>query len=403
MEDTGIADLDELILRCKAAAARSYIAEAVGCYKAGAFRAGIVATWVAVAFDFIDKLRQLDLTGDKAAGKYLAEFEQIRRTDNISGALKFEREILTRARELELISSLEHTDLDRLLEDRNRCAHPSMNTIDEMYQPPPELARLHLRNAVTHLLQHPPVQGKAALDRLVHEVSSEYFPKETAKAIEYLKVGPLDRPRESLVRNFVVVLLKTILLQADLITMPRYTAALNAIRQMHRGAAELTISEKLNDLLRMVGDDSLWQAINALAQLPDTWPFIKDDMQTRLKTFVMSAQPQYLILFLDEALTVQGLRETALERVKSIPQQELANLIGSNGRTEYCDRAIELYGKSSSYDEANSIATALVEPLCDSFTQAHWKALSNAADANSQIRDSWNWKELNRKLKAAGL
>jgi hypothetical protein len=195
MTGVGIADLDELVLKCKAVQARAFIAEAIGSYRAGAFRSSIVATWIAVAYDFIDKLRQLDLTGDKQAKKYLTEFESIRKTGDVPAALRFERQILDRARELELISDLEQKDLERLREDRDRCAHPSMNWLDEAYQPSPELARLHLRNAITHLLQHPPVQGKAALERLVSEVGSTYFPRDTAKALEYLRAGPLERPR----------------------------------------------------------------------------------------------------------------------------------------------------------------------------------------------------------------
>ena len=39
-----LVDLDELVLKCRSDQARAYIAEAVACYKAGAFRSCIVAT-----------------------------------------------------------------------------------------------------------------------------------------------------------------------------------------------------------------------------------------------------------------------------------------------------------------------------------------------------------------------
>src|SRR3712207_8471465 len=47
-----------LVLRCRSEQARQYIAEAVACYRAGAVRACIVATWVAVVYDFVHKLRE---------------------------------------------------------------------------------------------------------------------------------------------------------------------------------------------------------------------------------------------------------------------------------------------------------------------------------------------------------
>ncbi len=118
-------DLDELVLRCRDDQARQYIAEAVACYKVGAFRSSIVATWIAVIFDFIYKLRELDLTGDTNAKQKLEEFERIRGNNDVNGSLNFEKKILDLAKdEFQLLSPLEHADLSRLLTDRNRCAHP---------------------------------------------------------------------------------------------------------------------------------------------------------------------------------------------------------------------------------------------------------------------------------------
>ena len=113
----------------------------------------------------------------------------------MKAALDFEREVLNMAKnEFELLSPLEYADLNRVLEDRSRCAHPSINSLDEIYHPPPELARTHIRNAVTNGLQHPPVQGKAAIDRVVSEVRSLYFPKDKDAAGRHFSQGPLANP-----------------------------------------------------------------------------------------------------------------------------------------------------------------------------------------------------------------
>ena len=55
---------------------RRYLGEAIGSYQAGAFRAAIVATWVAVAFDLIGKIRQLDDAGDPTAGAFMRGLER---------------------------------------------------------------------------------------------------------------------------------------------------------------------------------------------------------------------------------------------------------------------------------------------------------------------------------------
>ena len=100
-----LADLDELVLLCRSPEAKKYISEAVACYRAGAFRACIITTWIAVVFDFVDKLRELELSGDKKATAKITEFEQKRQLADIRGALEFERRILDIARDdFELLS-----------------------------------------------------------------------------------------------------------------------------------------------------------------------------------------------------------------------------------------------------------------------------------------------------------
>jgi hypothetical protein len=67
-----LADLDELVLKCRDERAKSYIAEAVACYKVGAFRSSIVACWIAICFDVIDKLRELASPGTQKLRKKLS-------------------------------------------------------------------------------------------------------------------------------------------------------------------------------------------------------------------------------------------------------------------------------------------------------------------------------------------
>jgi hypothetical protein len=155
-----------------------------------------------VVFDFLDKLRDLERAGDTNARKKLAEFEKARQTSDVKSSLEFERTIISMAKtEFELISPIEADDLERLLEDRNRCAHPSMLSLENAYNPTPELTRTHIRNAITHSLEHPPVQGKAAFDRIAADIESEYFPANEKEAAEVFKAGPLVRARRPLVRN----------------------------------------------------------------------------------------------------------------------------------------------------------------------------------------------------------
>jgi hypothetical protein len=172
---------------------------------------------------------------------------------------------------------------------------------------------------------------------------------------------------------------------------------------MHHEVADLAISERLNDLLRTVSDESLWALIDALTELPDVWRFVRDDMRNRLTTFITSSPNRELILFLDEALEIDGLRAAALSRIESVSEDALAALIGLKRRPEYANRVLDLYSQAKSYDHANVRATKLVEPMWDILDRGHLERLRDAAEANSQISGSWNWKDLKRKLVGAGV
>lgn len=178
-----LADIEALALRCRSDESKSYIAEAIRCYRASAYRAAIVNTWVAIVFDLIDKIRELSLSGDAKAKELETRYEmyidQIQKgnTQGIKSALEFERSILNLCKdELQFFDPQQFTDLVRLREDRHRCAHPSFQHAGIPYHPSAEQARLHIRNAIVYVLAQPPVQGKAALAELKVLVSSAYFP-----------------------------------------------------------------------------------------------------------------------------------------------------------------------------------------------------------------------------------
>ncbi len=80
-------DLDELIIRCRDKQAKKFIQEAVACYRAGAFRSCIVATWNAVVFDFLHKLRELELLENGEASNLLTQFEKISSESKVRGAM----------------------------------------------------------------------------------------------------------------------------------------------------------------------------------------------------------------------------------------------------------------------------------------------------------------------------
>ncbi len=393
-------DLDELTLRCRDEKARQYIAEAVASYRAGAFRSAIVAAWIAVCFDIIEKFRELALAGDKSAEKQVQDIDATRRAGDLTRALKFERELLEVARDqFELISPIEYIDLSRLQADRNRCAHPSLTADDQAYVPSAELARLHIHSAVTHLLQHPPVQGKYALDRLLQDIDSDYFPTSWKEAKLAFASGPLRRPRDSLVRSLVLVLSKTLLSdKPDWKRRWRISSAMQAIRDLHFAQYSKALSEKLAAMFRAVADSDLLLAIYFLKCLPDSWQFLEPDIRQRLGSYV-SNLPSKDLDDLDFLLEFQPLQAPARQRLRAATKAELSGTLFFDMPSEVADRYVSLYLESASFDDANEWARQMSFHVGD-FTADHVRRILTNSGRNRQIVGSFQIGPLINKLRA---
>jgi len=263
--------------------------------------------------------------------------------------------VLDRAKkQYELISPPEHMDLTRLYKDRHRCAHPLMNSLEDTFQPPAELARYHIRNAVTHLLQHPPVQGKAALDKLIKDIASPYFTETVDGAVRRFSNGPLAKLREVLVRNFVVVLLKGLLLDdlSEDFGCSR-VVSLKAVRQMHHAMVEQSISETLSDVVRRVDNTCLVRVLQYLHAFPETWIYIQDDEHDRLVRYTLALPNADLLQGLVLSLDIEPLRSSAIERLTKVNDLELQSLIRLHRRQEFVEPAIRLYDQSRTEKEAD--------------------------------------------------
>jgi hypothetical protein len=386
-----LADLDELVLRCRDERAKSYIVEAVACYRAGAYRSAIVATWVAVCYDIIDKLRELALAGDKGAEQILETLDNARQSNDLPQTLKLERKLIDLARDqFELISPIEYVDLDRLREDRNRCAHPSLISDEVKFSASAELARAHIRAAVIHLLEHPPAQGKLALERLMREVSSEYFPTSTEGARKSLSLGPLKRPRESLVKNFAVVLFKRALSDdfakvGGWKTHLQVLSALAATQQLHPQTFAAVLQDKINVMLQRVEDENLSRVISVLLNIEDIWHYLGPDVRNRLENYV-SYLPE--IRDLDRLLDFKPLAGQARKRLEAATIKELDEWVYLELHELIAERYIQYYLESKNYAQANERFKQLGLYAAD-LSEAQQRRIIAGIDANDQLRGSF--------------
>ena len=370
-------DLDELILRCRDKLSRKFIQEAVSCYRVGAFRSCIVSTWNAVVFDFLHKLRELELLGDGQAAKLLEKFENLRSSGKQFKELwQFESDIPEMAlTKFELISNIEKSDIERLFDDRSRCAHPSMTSLEEPFEATAELARYHLRSAVTHLLARPPVQGRAACERIFTDIASEYFPIDPELAIKHFQKSPLARARFVLIKEIVIGLTKSLLLDDRLDDeRARQLSALNAVSTMYHQETTEILDTQLSEIIISRVTDENWDKVIIYLGSTNGWDNLSEPCQLKAAAYISKIEiyetsqhckrlSQNALLTLVKASHINFLRDSIV-KILQIPLKDLLSI------KEVCkdiffkeNILIPVLRESSSQADLDELLVMRAEPL----------------------------------------
>ncbi len=371
-----LADLDTLALRCRAERSRDYISESIQCYKAGAYRSAIVNVWIAVVFDLVDKIRDLALANETTAQRINDRYEtyiaQINAGNDqgVKNALEFERTIIaTCGSELGFFDHQQMRDLQRLREDRHQCAHPSFQSPGIPHRPTAELARLHLRNAVEHVLSQPPIQGRAAIAELLTTIASDYFPKDHHQASIALLQTPLANPSEGLIRGLVDSLVFGYPnAESPIFGKVQIAAVLSVLLNSHRTIAESRIAQQLSKVIRQASDGILPSVARLISAMPELVGIIDEAARVRLAEFIRHAP----IIDVLPALAMgrsASLQDCVHARILTLNVDQLSVAIQDYGLGGFAKpRALQLLSESRSWNLTNDIIEKLINPLFDSLS-----------------------------------
>lgn len=367
-----LADIEALAIRCHSEQSREYISEAIRCYRASAYRAAIVSTWIAIVFDLIDKIRELSVSGDVAAKtletkyeNYIAQIEQ-NNVQGIKSALEFEREILETCRDqLQFFDPQQFIDLIRIREDRHRCAHPSFQKVGIPYYPSAEQARVHIRNAVVFVLAQPPVQGKAALAQLKTLVGSEYFPNDTNKAKAQLENSGLKNATEALVRGFIDQLVFCFLTEGDLLFFKNQVlSAINATFDLFPAVVEDRLSKQLNKAIRDVPDKNFRGVAILVAFVIDASSILEHPSIDKIFKFIEEGPSKEVLDLLEPMSRIKHFLPAVQRRIDALTFEELTEAINTfevGALTK--ERALQFLSQARSWDRANDVLSKAVLPL----------------------------------------
>lgn len=390
--DTGFVDLDILLTRIRHSQSKVYFLDAVKAYKAGALRGALTSAWVALVYDLIAKYRELSAMGDAAATAFLQPWDNATAAGDIAKLLQLEGAILEDATvNTQVVNRIARTLLERLREDRHLCAHPAFSAEADLFEPPPELVRLHLVNAVDLVLSQEALQGKAIFDLYDVDVQSPGFPTAYERILDYVEQRYLARVRAQNVRNFGIVLAKSLLKGVPVQWEPLHRKIIPSLVAVRERAADAwsDVSLAITRLIDNLEPPNRPRAIAFIAAFPDFWPRLQEPTWTALQATIENADAatltDYRIL---AGVTLPQFRPVLLPLIDGLNREHLAGAIAAQPLADLWPRAVAQYQRSGSYRGSEANFSDLISPFAGRLESQQLDQLLDAVIDNGQNWDA---------------
>lgn len=386
--DSSFVDIDILLTKVRNPQSRTYFLDAVRAYKAGALRAALTAAWVAIAYDLIAKYRELSAQGDAGATAFLQSWDHATANSDVRQLLQLEGRIIDNAADTtQAISQLGKRQLERLREDRHLCAHPAFSAEALLFEPTPELVRMHLVNAVDLVLSQEPLQGRAIFLIFEADVQSPGFPADHDRILNYVEQRYLARVRQQNIRNFGSVLAKSLLkgIPAHLdVVSDKITSALIAIRE-RAPAVWPDITPAIVNLIDGLGPDDRPRAIAFVAAFPAFWPLLQEPTRTVLQETVNNLTPANLAdARILKGVTFEPFRAALLAVIGRLDEAQAGAAITASPIPELWPTALQNYRNSGSYRGSEANFSQFITPFTGGLSEVQLDELLDAVIGNNQ-------------------
>lgn len=390
--------LDELSLLVREPNSRTHIDEAIRAYDSGAYRAAVVSTWTAIAYDLVQKFRELANNGEQAAKVFIDSFDDAVRRNSLTELLRFENDLVERAasRDFEMLQPHEAELLERVRRDRHLCAHPAFTADEILFQPSPESVRTHIVHAVTLLLSHQAMQGKSVLERICNDVGSMSFPEDTPTATKYLAGRYFNSAKRSLIRNLTIVLLKSLLRPSPTLSDAAVLRTLNAISSTRGAEYKETLRDNLPRLVDGSTDGRLLNVFSLVAVSADAWSQVEESAQIRLLALVRKGMSQLpcTAAIMTGILRVPDAKQALTEAMPSLDSQLQTAILTVRPSKELVPLAIARFAASHSWRDAEDCASRLIVKYAPLLDTDDVRAVLKAAESNRQIHEASKMPEL---------
>ena len=399
--------LEDLYNEVRDPATKPRVREAIDAYNAGAFRAAIISTWVAVSLDLVAKIRELADQGDSAAVAWRDALDAAITAGDKQKLQKIESGLLDDAKtQFSFVNEREYIELCRLLDDRHVCAHPAFVDVNTVFSPTAELVRVHLSTAGAAVLSQPPTPGRKALDRFFAESKASTWPSTRTDLGAYLRDNYLDRGKQSLRENLTQVIIKGVLRapEGNELISERLAEAAHALTDVAPALLEQGLRRVVTNRYQSGGlpEDEALRLIGRLGDMAVTW----DAIPTTAKAGLVAAISRRSF----EDLTSDGLLSTmqvhadaatAIEaRLLQVPPYThvLPNIIGRGPAPHLWPHALREFAGSPGWRWAEDRMGWVILPFAPQMTARHIHEIAEATLGNYQIREAVGMPSLMEQL-----
>ena len=403
--DTSLVDIDILVDRIREPRSQDYFVDAVKAYKAGALRTALTSVWVAVVYDIISKYRELYASGDSAVEPFLRKWDMATKSRDVKLLLGLEMGIVSDATDnVQLLSPVAKIYLERLREDRNLCAHPTFDTEDNLFEPSVEMVRMHLVNAIDMVLSQAPLQGKAIFEQFGLDVQSIGFPTAATTACDYVEQRYLSQTRSQRIRNFGVVLTKSLLRgipEEWERERHKVVLALVAIRE-RASHAWPAVSAEIVKMINTIDPSVRPRAIPFVAKFPEFWDRIENSCRQALQATVESVDGEetmdYRVLV---GVPLPQFRMHLSSVIRKLSADQMREAMKFEIVIDYWEKALEIYKESGWYRGSEANFGDLIRPFAGQLDAARLDDLLVAITHNAQNWDAAQTPDLLESLIAS--
>lgn len=377
-----------------------YFKEVLSSYHNQNYRSAVVMLWSVAVCDVVFKLQSLiDLYGDKSAKEVLDEVTRIQVDDPRSS--KWEVKLIEDTyKKTNLIDTAELANLQYLQTQRHLSAHPVLNKDRELHSPKKETVRSLMRNTLEELLVKPPFYSQHIFSELLADLdeSSEIL-NSRKKTKTYVESRYLQRTTKAVELSLFRSIWK-IVFRLD-------NAECNKNRLLNLYVLEILASRNKAELKNEIeGEQDYYSNVSPtgtplaylvyfLSEYSELYPLFNEDAHLKIthcienddigKTVGWFIKPS-----LDEHAKDIEKWISGDEPPSFTPDQFDALLKLSDSeewQSRFCKIVSLYYGKSGSYDQADSRYQESVPNFIKIFDRESLIYLADKIEGNSQCHD----------------